>query len=83
MPTEPRKPLIVISYAHADEPEHPADGNSWRRQMATSANALWETLLQGRDMPEDKDEWRKAADALAAHGRPIIEFLRAQEEGKG
>jgi len=58
MPTEPRKPLIVISYAHADEPEHPADGNSWRRQMATSANALWETLLQGRDMPEDKDEWR-------------------------
>ena len=26
MPTEPRKPLIVISYAHADEPEHPAEG---------------------------------------------------------
>ena len=26
MPTEPKKPLIVISYAHADEPEHPAEG---------------------------------------------------------
>jgi tetratricopeptide (TPR) repeat protein len=26
MPTESGKPLIVISYAHADEPEHPADG---------------------------------------------------------
>jgi hypothetical protein len=26
MPTESRKPLIVISYAHADEPEHPAEG---------------------------------------------------------
>jgi hypothetical protein len=26
MPTEPKKPLIVISYAHADEPEKPAEG---------------------------------------------------------
>src|SRR5208282_1390589 len=26
MLTEPKKPLIVISYAHADEPEHPAEG---------------------------------------------------------
>jgi hypothetical protein len=26
MPTEPKKPLIVISYAHADEPEEPAEG---------------------------------------------------------
>jgi hypothetical protein len=26
MPTEPKKPLIFISYAHADEPEHPAEG---------------------------------------------------------
>ena len=26
MPTEPKKPLIVISYAHADEPEQPAEG---------------------------------------------------------
>jgi hypothetical protein len=26
MPTQPKKPLIVISYAHADEPEKPAEG---------------------------------------------------------
>ncbi len=26
MPTESGKPLIVISYAHADEPEKPAEG---------------------------------------------------------
>ena len=26
MPAEPKKPLIVISYALADEPEHPAEG---------------------------------------------------------
>ena len=51
--------------------------------MATAANALWETFLEGRDMPVDKDEWRRAADALGAHVRPIIEFLRDQEEGKG
>jgi hypothetical protein len=41
------------------------------------------TFLQGRDMPVDKDEWRRAAGALGGHVRPIIEFLRAQEEGKG
>ena len=37
--------------------------NSWRRQMATAANALWETFLQGRDLPVAQDEWRQAADA--------------------
>ncbi len=26
MPTAPTKPLIVISYAHEDEPEKPAEG---------------------------------------------------------
>src|ERR1700733_6002480 len=26
MSTASRKPLIIISYAHADEPEHPAEG---------------------------------------------------------
>ena len=64
-------------------PGTPDAQNSWRRQMATAANALWETFLQGRDMPLAQDEWRAAADELGAHVRPIIEFLRAQEEGKG
>ena len=56
---------------------------SWQRQMATAANALWETFLQGRDMPVAQDEWREAADDLGAHVRPIIDFLRAQDERKG
>ena len=63
-------------------PGTPDAQNSWKRQMATAANALWETFLQGRDMPVAQDEWRAAADELGAHVRPILEFLRAQEEGK-
>ena len=50
--------------------------------MATAANALWETFLQGREMPIAQDEWRVAADQLGEHVRPIIEFLREQEEQK-
>jgi hypothetical protein len=50
--------------------------------MATAANALWETFLQGQNKPVAQDEWRRAADELGAHVRPIIEFLSAQEEGK-
>src|SRR5208282_4714549 len=63
-------------------PGTPDAQNSWRRQMATSANALWETFLQGRDMPVAQDEWRVAAEELGEHVRPILEFLRAQEKGK-
>jgi TIR domain len=63
-------------------PGTPDAQDSWRRQMGTAANALWETFLQGRDMPVDKDEWRKAAEELGMHVRPILEFLRAQEERK-
>jgi hypothetical protein len=63
-------------------PGTPDARDSWKQQMATAANALWETFLRGRDMPVDKVEWRAAADQLGEHVRPIIEFLRAQEEGK-
>jgi hypothetical protein len=63
-------------------PGTPDAQDSWKRQMATAANALWETFLQGQSMPVDKDEWRQAAEELGAHVRPIIDFLRAQEEGK-
>ncbi len=63
-------------------PGTPDAQDSWKRQMATAANALWETFLQGRDMPVAQDEWRAAADELGTRVRPIIEFLRAQEEGK-
>ena len=63
-------------------PGTPDAQNSWRRQMATAANVLWETFLQGRDMPVAQDEWRAAADELGAQVRPIIDFLRALDEPK-
>ena len=34
-------------------------------------------------MPVAQDEWRTAADALGEHVQPILEFLRAQEQGRG
>ncbi len=64
-------------------PGTPDAQNSWKRQMATAANAVWETFLQGRDMPVEKDEWRRAANELGPHVRPIIEFLREQERPSG
>jgi hypothetical protein len=63
-------------------PGAPDAGRSHERQMATAANALWETFLQGRDMPVAQDEWRAAAEELGAHVRPILDFLRAQQRGK-
>ncbi len=63
-------------------PGTPDAQNSWRRQMATAANALWETFLQGRDMPVDTDEWREAAEKLGANVRPLIDFLRALDAPK-
>jgi hypothetical protein len=63
-------------------PGTPDAQDSWKRQMATAANALWETFLQGQKMPVAQDEWRAAAKDHGAHVRPIIEFLRAQEERK-
>jgi hypothetical protein len=33
MPTESGKPLIVISYAHENEPEHPAEGEGHPRRF--------------------------------------------------
>jgi hypothetical protein len=76
-------PLRRGAIATFDALEEPPDAqDSWKRQMATSANALWETFLHGRDMPVDKDEWRAAAKGLGEHVRPILDFLRAQEEPK-
>jgi hypothetical protein len=34
-------------------------------------------------MPVAQNEWRAAAEELGAYVRPIIDFLRAQDEGKG
>ena len=61
-------------------PGTPDARDSWKRQMATAANALWETFLRGRDLPVAQDEWRAAAEQLGTNVRPLIDFLRAQEE---
>ena len=57
VPTEPKKPLIFISYAHADEPERPAEGEiKWlsfvtgylRPAMKHGAVDLWlDRLMPG------------------------------------
>ena len=41
MPTEPGKPLIVISYAHADEPEKPPESDAMRDGCAVIGVMCW------------------------------------------
>ena len=71
MPTEPKKPLIVISYAHADEPEKPAEGEvKWlsfvtgylRPAIKHGAVDLWIDRL----MPGGADWEREIAQKLRA-----------------
>ena len=71
MPTESGKPLIVISYAHADEPERPAEGEvKWlsfvtgylRPAIKHGAVDLWLDRL----MPGGADWEREIAQKLAA-----------------
>ncbi len=76
-PIEPQPPAAVEPAPLP--PGTPDAQDSWKRQMATAANALWETFLQGQSMRVAQDEWRNAADELGAHVRPILEFLQAQE----
>ena len=64
-------------------PGTPDARDSWKRQMATAANALWETFLQGQKMPVAQEEWRQTAHTLGVHVGPVIDFLRAQEETNG
>ena len=80
-PAIPAEPLPASAIGPPPLPPGTPDAqNSWKRQMAMAVNALWETFLQGRDMPVAQDEWRKAAKELGAHVRPIIDFLREQEK---
>src|SRR5271157_3981885 len=71
MSPEPRKPLIVISYAHADEPEHPAEGEvKWlsfvtgylRPAIKHGAVDLWIDRL----MPGGADWEREIGERLRA-----------------
>src|SRR5208337_1742653 len=69
VPTEPKKPIIFISYAHADEPERPAEGEiKWlsfvtgylRPAMKHGAVDLWLDLL----MPGGAD-WEREIELRA------------------
>jgi hypothetical protein len=71
MPTEPRKPLIVISYAREDEPEHPAGSEvKWlsfvtgylRPAIKHGAVDLW----LDRIMPGGADWEREIGEKLRA-----------------
>jgi tetratricopeptide (TPR) repeat protein len=73
MPTETGKPLIVISYAHQDEPEHPAEGEvKWlsfvtgylRPAIKHGAVDLWLDRLTpgGADWEPDIERKLRACD---------------------
>jgi tetratricopeptide (TPR) repeat protein len=66
MPTEPKKPLIVISYAHADEPDQPAEGE-----------VKWLSFVTGYLRPAIKhgavDLWLDRLMPLGANWEPEIE----------
>ena len=73
MPTEPKKPLIVISYAHADEPEKPAEGEvKWlsfvtgylRPAIKHGAVDLWIDRLMpgGADWEREIEQKLRACD---------------------
>src|SRR5580658_6257958 len=73
MPTEPRKPLIVISYAHEDEPEKLAEGEiKWlsfvtgylRPAIKHGAVDLWLDRLMpgGTDWEREIEQKLRACD---------------------
>src|SRR5271157_3701855 len=73
MPTEPKKPLIVISYAHEDEPEKPSEGEvKWlsfvtgylRPAIKHSAVDLWLDRLMpgGADWEREIEQKLRACD---------------------
>jgi hypothetical protein len=75
MPTEPKKPLIAISYAHADEPELPAEGEvKWlsfvtgylRPAMKHGAVDLWLDQLMpgGADCGPEIEQKLRACDVF-------------------
>ena len=82
MPTETGKPLIVISYAHADEPEHPAEGEvKWlsfvtgylRPAIKHGAVDLWLDRLMpgGADWEPEIEQKLRAATSSSCLSRAI------------
>jgi len=57
-------------------PGTPDPRQSHERQIATAANALWETFLKGKDLPVAIEAWTQAAQKLGHAVGPLLDFLR-------
>jgi hypothetical protein len=57
-------------------PGTPDPRQSHERQIATAANALWETFLKGKDLPVAIEAWTEAAQKLGHAVGPLLDFLR-------
>jgi hypothetical protein len=53
-----------------------APERSRQHQIATTANALWEVFLKGKDLPVALDGWTRAAHKLGENVGPLLDFLR-------
>jgi hypothetical protein len=74
-PDERREPSSALQPpplpAGAPDAEH-----SRQRQIATSANALYEVFLKGKDLPMAIEGWTRVAHSLGEHIGPLLNFLR-------
>ena len=57
-------------------PGSPDPRHSREHQIATSANALYEVFLKGKDLPVAFDGWLQTAHRLGHAIGPILDFLR-------
>jgi hypothetical protein len=57
-------------------PGTPDPRQSHERQIATAANALWETFLKGKDLPVAIEAWTEAVQKLGHAVGPLLDFLR-------
>ncbi len=93
MPTEPYKPIIFISYAHADEPEEPAEGEVKWLSFVTGylgpavkhgAVEIWvDRLMRGGDSVDPEIERKlRACDIfllLVSHNSTSSDYIAGKE----
>ena len=66
MPTELRKPLIVISYAHADEPEQSGRGRSQVAVVRHRLSQAGDQARRGRSLDRSADARRRRIELTRA-----------------
>jgi hypothetical protein len=64
--------------AGASEP-----AKSREHQVATSANALYDVFLKGKDLPLSVEDWAQVAHSLGDAIGPILHFLKAEAVADG